>query len=243
MDDLEILTKTPGGGTKQAHSAVDIKFKVIEPNGITLIESIFNAVQSLYKNSKQSQTNTSNNGAPAAQSADGISTFNYLQAHYCMVIQFYGYDKDGNLVSPIKGASNAGAGSSGYGQVANIIKYYPFRLTDIKFQIANRAIEYAISAKPIGQSYAYTTDRGTITHGFTMTGQTVEQLLNGPRVVSPVAGTRSTDGRQDQPTPPAQSATPAPAGSSVNDTRVNAGVDALGNFTGETQNPFAVIAP
>jgi hypothetical protein len=239
MDDLEIITKSSGGGTLMAHSATDIKFKVVEPNGITLIESIFNAVQSMYKNSKQSQTNTSNNGAPVAETADVGATFNYLQAHYCMVIQFYGYDKDGNLVSPIKGASNAGASASGYGQVANIIKYYPFRLTDIKFQIANRAIEYAITAKPIGQSYAFTTDRGTIPHQFNMTGQTVEQLLNGPYVVDSTggsAGAADPGARQDKPDPTLITR-------SVNDTSVNAGVNAFGNFTGDTQNPNAVVAP
>ena len=40
MDDLEIVTKSPGGGTRMAHSATDLKFKVVEPNGITLIESL-----------------------------------------------------------------------------------------------------------------------------------------------------------------------------------------------------------
>jgi hypothetical protein len=30
---------------------------------------------------------------------------------------------------------------------------------------------------------------------------------------------------------------------SVNDATINAGVDTNGNFTGETENPFAVVAP
>lgn len=191
MDDLEITTKCVGGGTRQAHSAVDIRFKVTEPNGITLIESIFKAVQSLNKTATQPQTQTSNNGAAAAKSPEAKGKPSYLQALYCLVIEFYGYDKDGKLVAPAKGTFSTNAQTGGYGQTAVISKYYPFRLKEIKFQIANRAIEYAISAAPQGQSYAFSTDRGTIPNSFTMSGSTVEQLLNGPVVSSGAGATTS----------------------------------------------------
>ena len=117
MDDLEIITKSPGGGTRMAHSATDLKFKVVEPNGITLIENLFNAVQSVYKTAEQPQTNTSNNGAPAAKSAgDTAGTINYLSAYHCMVIQFYGYDVNGKLVAPVRGSFNADSQGGGYCQ-------------------------------------------------------------------------------------------------------------------------------
>jgi hypothetical protein len=236
MDDLEITTKTLGGGTRQAHSATDLKFKVVEPNGITLIENLFNAVQSVYKNAEQSQTNTSNNGSPAAKSADNtVGTPNYLTAYHCMVIQFYGYDVNGKLVAPARGSFNVESQGGGYGQNSVIVKYYPFRLTDIKFQVASRAIEYSITGKPQGQYLGFTTDRGTIPFGFAMTGQTVDQLLNG----SPIVGSSSATSQAD---PGARKDSPAP-NVSVNDISVNAGVDALGNFTGQTYNPNAVIAP
>jgi len=203
MDDLEITTLIPNGGVRFAHSATDLKFKVTEPNGITLIQNLFNAVQRVYKNSQQSQTNTSNNGAPVAKSATANLTFNYLQAHYCMFIEFYGYDKDGNLVAPAKGAFNTSANSGGYGQTAVIKKYYPFRIVDIKFQIASRAIEYIITAKPPAQSYGFTTDRGTVPYAFTMAGATVQQLLNGDKVTEGGASTGTSDpgARKDTPTP------------------------------------------
>jgi hypothetical protein len=236
MDDLEIITKSPGGGTRMAHSATDLKFKVVEPNGITLIENLFNAVQSVYKTAEQPQTNTSNNGAPAAKSAgDTAGTINYLSAYHCMVIQFYGYDVNGKLVAPARGSFNADSQGGGYGQNSVIVKYYPFRLTDIKFQVASRAIEYNITGKPQGQYLGFTTDRGTIPFGFAMTGQTVDQLLNG----SPIMGSSSATSQAD---PGARKDSPAP-NVSVNDISVNAGVNALGNFTGQTFNPNAVIAP
>jgi hypothetical protein len=201
MDDLEITTLVPTGGTKMPHSATDIRFKVVEPNGITLIQSIFNAVKLVYSKAQQSQTNTTNNGAPVAASPTTNATPNYLQAQYCLVIEFYGYDSQGKLVAPAKGAFSTNSSTGGLGQNAVIIKYYPFRLVDIKFQIANRAIEYTVTAKPIAQSYGYTTDRGTVPFPITMTGQTVDQLLNGPAAIA--TPTNTTDqGRTTTTSPP-----------------------------------------
>ena len=190
MDDLEIDSRIPFGGTNMANSAVDIRFKVTEPNGITLIQSLFNAVVSVYKGAAQAQTNASSKG----------ETPNYLQAQYCLLIEFYGYDSQGKLVMPARGSS------SGYGQQAIIAKYYPFRLTDIKFSIVNRAIEYIITGKPIPYSYNSSTDRGTIPFPFTMTGQTVDQLLNGSPVATSTnnteSGTRVTTPKPKKPPPP-----------------------------------------
>jgi hypothetical protein len=161
---------------------VDIKFRVTEPNGITLIQSLFNAVKSVYG---ATPTTSGTTDAP-----------NYLTAQYCLVIQFYGYDANGKLVAPAKGTYST---SGGYGQTAVITKYYPFTLTDIKFTVANKAIEYSIFGKPIPMKYNSSTDRGTIPHDFVMTGQTVNQLLNGKPIT--VKNT-ATDGRNDKPAPP-----------------------------------------
>lgn len=237
MDDLEIETRIIGGGNNRSNSATDIRFKVVEPNGITLIENLFRAVVSAYGRAQQPQTQTSNNGAPTSSSPVSTQTPNYVAAIYCLVIQFYGYDKDGNIVSPIKGGVN---NDTGYGRNAVITKYYPFRITDIKFTVANRAIEYTITAKPQVYSLHATTDRGTVPFQFAMTGQTAQQLLTG----SPVGttyGTNQTDpgARKDKPSPQVNAAVEA----SVVIDQSRAGVDALGNFTGETSSPFNVVAP
>ena len=182
MDALEISSKIWGGGKNAANNAVDIKFKVVEPNGISLIQSLFNAVKSVYASSPS----TSKGSAP-----------NYLTAQYCLVIQFYGYDANGTLVAPAKGSySTAG----GYGQQAVITKYYPFTLTDIKFTVANRAVEYSIFGKPIPMKYNSSSDRGTIPTNFTMTGATVDQLLNGKPIT--VKNTADPGARETDPAPP-----------------------------------------
>ena len=187
MDDLEISSKIWGGGKNAANNAVDIKFRVTEPNGITLIQSLFNAVKSVY-------------GAVPTTSGTADAP-NYLTAQYCLVIQFYGYDANGKLVAPAKGtySTNSSSAGGGYGQTAAIAKYYPFTLTDIKFTVANKAIEYSIFGKPIPMKYNSSTDRGTIPHDFVMTGQTVNQLLNGNPITTQ---NTAPDGRNTKPAPP-----------------------------------------
>jgi len=58
MDDLEIDTRILGGGSNLANIATDIRFKVVEPNGITLIENLFRAVVSAYGRAQQPQATT-----------------------------------------------------------------------------------------------------------------------------------------------------------------------------------------
>lgn len=210
MDDLEISSKIWGGGKNAANNAVDIKFRVTEPNGITLIESLYNAVKSVY-------------GAVPTTSGTA-DTPNYLTAQYCLVIRFYGYDANGKLVAPAKGTYST---SGGYGQTEVITKYYPFTLTDIKFTVANKAIEYSIFGKPIPMKYNSSTDRGTIPHDFVMTGQTVNQLLNGKPIT--VKNTADQGARQTTPTP--ATTVPALDPFESNDTgfATNAGGAAFGN--------------
>jgi hypothetical protein len=243
MDDLEITTKTPLGGTGLAHTAVDLRFKVTEPNGITLIENLFQAVQSVYGSAQQAQTSTQgpdlvgeSYAVPGvvAKSPTTTKTVNYLQAQYCLVIQFFGYDSSGNLIAPATGSLASGATATS--QSAVIVKYYPFRLVDIRFQLANRAVEYTITAKPVGQSYGFVTDRGTVPFPFTMTGETVEQLLNGPKISVPA----DSGARTSQPVP--NNIATFEQQSAIIDAS-QAQTDANGNFTGETTSPFNVVAP
>jgi hypothetical protein len=191
---------------------VDIRFKVVEPNGVTLINNLYQAVDSLYKSASP------NNGGKTTSTA----TPNYPMAQYCLVVRFYGYDDAGNLVTPVKGDNQA-----------VVEKFYPFVITNIRFRMANRAVEYEISGKPMGQFYNLSQDRGTIPFQFSLIGETVQDVLVG----KPVGTTYPRDdGRTDSPQPNAGSLATA----SVNDIRASAGVDANGNFTGETASPFTV---
>ena len=84
IDNLEIKSKITGKGTGRSNNATDIAFTVTETTGITLIDNLYNAVQSVYKNS----------GIP------------YVSAVYLLVIRFYGYDETGKIVQASNGDNN-----------------------------------------------------------------------------------------------------------------------------------------
>jgi hypothetical protein len=189
MDNLNIETKVPLKGTGLSHSAIALDFTITEPNGLTLINNLFQAVNTLYKE-------------------NGVVDAPYLQACYCMVIRFYGYDEAGNLVNPIRAR-----GLQGYAnqtdQTAVVEKYYPFVIENLTFRLtSNKQIEYHLKGKPIAQQTALSYDRGTIPFQFELTGETVQDILVGNPVgtQAPV----SPGERQASPTPTTSAPKPGP---------------------------------
>jgi hypothetical protein len=214
FDDLEIESFLMGKGTNMSNNAMEIRFKIIEPNGLTLIQRLYDAVVAAYK-----QANVSTGQTP-----------NYAAAQYCLTIEFYGYDSQGNLVAPA-------TGSNGTGPQAVIKKYYPFLLRNISFRTVTNQVEYNIVASPVPYDTGTAQARGTIPFAFELAGTTVGQLLQGGPLAPAVAN--NNNGRNSKPAPDLG----AVIASSERVVANTARVDALGNFTGETENPFAVVAP
>lgn len=174
IDNLEIDTRIIGRGTRAAHTASDIKFTVSEPNGLTFINKLYQAVDDLYKK-------------------NNISTkVNYPMAQYCLVVRFYGYDQNGNLVPP------GNVGMNFTDPRAIVEKFYPMVITNIQFRVANKFVEYAVSAKPIPYFYNASQDRGTIPFNFELVGETVGQVLGGTTGAVSVS---ANDGRKTTPNP------------------------------------------
>jgi hypothetical protein len=187
IDDLEIDTYVPLKGTGSPSGAADIKFKVTEPNGISLVTNLYKAVSNLYK-----QVNVSKDA-------------NYPMAQYCLIIRFYGYDENGNLVTT--GRRGTGGSTNLTDPRAIVEKFYPFVITNITFRVANKIIEYSVSGKPLPYFYNKSQDRGTIPFAFELMGETVSQILVGKPV-----GTQypADDGRAVSPNPPAKNSTTSP---------------------------------
>jgi hypothetical protein len=241
IDDLEITSSTPGGGTQMAHCATDIKFKVTEPNGITLIQNLYRANKEINTPGGTFIDPTVPDYASQDRRADASGsnlTPNYIKAQYCLVVRFYGYDSQGNLSAPIVGRYNR----QGTGRVtttdprAIVEKIYPFTLNQITFRVTKAQVEYNIEAKPVAQNVAIGQNRGTIPFPFQLSGTTVKDLLRGNAPLSqlpPLAGERTP-----QATPSSSNIPPGPP----NPRSTSAGVDALGNFTGESDSPTQVGA-
>ena len=219
LDDLEIDSLVPLKGTGAANTATNIRFKVTEPHGITLIDNLSRAIKTLYQ-----EKNVDKNA-------------NYLMAQHCLVVRFYGYNENGELVNPGRRGTN---GQTNITDPRAIVeKFYPFVVTNIKFRIPkDRVVEYDVEGKPIPHFYNKSQDRGTIPFAFELTGETVEQILQGKPV-----GTTYPDSpgeRRDSPQPN----TSAPTSPSAIDPNQagSAQVDENGNFTGSSNSPFQVGA-
>ena len=62
---------------------------------------------------------------------------------------------------------------------AAIEKFIPFSIIDIQFKVSNKLVEYNISALPIEQVTAFSTDRGSIPQNFQFQGRSVKDILVG----------------------------------------------------------------
>jgi hypothetical protein len=155
IDKIEIKSFITGQGTGMTHNAKDINMTVVEPNGITLIDNLTRAVQQFF---------------PDPQKKKDITSVIYL-----MVIRFYGYDDAGNLV---RGGVARPDGSSDPN--AFVEKYFPFIIKDIKFKVANKLVEYDISAAAPHYQVNAGVARGTIPFNIELSGQTIKDLLSGP---------------------------------------------------------------
>ena len=157
IDDVRLKSFVQGRGTRAAHNVFELSFKITEPNGITLIDNLYKAVQE-----------------HLAQSGEitGKAPVNYAAQNYLMVIRFYGYDQYGNMITPGRNTGNTTDAN------AIVEKWIPFQFTGIKFRIANNLTEYECSAVGV-QNLASTQQRNSIPFNVELTASTLKELLSG----------------------------------------------------------------
>ncbi len=180
IDSVTIDNQFPGKMTGAAHMVTNMKFTVIEPSGITLIDRIYEAVQDF-----------------APKDATGV--INYTAAQYLMVVRWYGYDQSGKLVRP--GAT----GKDGLSDPNAVCeKFIPFIIKKINWSVSNKLVSYDFECGPIGQQIGGTTARGSIPYDIELSDSTVEGLLGGDAkygtgattAASPGASTTTPTGNQ-----------------------------------------------
>jgi hypothetical protein len=160
IDNLEIETTISGSSPGTVQS---IHFQITEPNGLTLLPNLNSAVRQAYKNT---------NSTPR-------------EAHYCLVIKFYGWDINGNLITdPTSSRGIYGAVPSSSN--AAVVRYYPFQITKFDFKLAGKQVEYSIEGIPSHFKYATSTAFGSIPYNIELTGDTVTQVLVGNGTISTI---------------------------------------------------------
>jgi hypothetical protein len=158
IDSLELKTVVLGKGTRTSHNINEVVMTVIEPNGLSLIENL-------------ASVNIALNGANGNErQARG----NWGADNYLMVLRFYGYDDNGNLVKVSNPTPNGTTDSN-----AVVEKFYPIKIATIEYDIDAKLIEYRITGTSPVYETAASTNRGTVPYSMELSGQTVEQVLAG----------------------------------------------------------------
>ncbi len=217
IDDLELNQVCPGKGAGGAHNVTSLKFRIVEPNGITLLDNLWKAAN---------QYVTRAGGATSK-----ITDQNYAAQNYLMVVRFYGYDQNGELVTNI--------GQAGQTSDSNAIveKFIPFQFTNIKFKIANRLTEYECEAVCPQNVVNTGQARGTIPYNIELTATTLQKLFNGNQAFgtntsTTATGTAQNQGREAQGNTGGQTS-PDTANTAPNPTLVEGLAQALNRFQAE----------
>jgi hypothetical protein len=187
IDSITLETLFPGKLPRAAHSAATLKFTVIEPNGISLIDRLYKAVQD----------HVPRNGAGA---------INYTAVQYLLAIRWYGWDNDGKLIK------NVGGGDPLSDANAAIEKFIPFTIAQINWGVSNKLVTYDFVCKPVGQVVGSTTSRGTIPYDVELSDQTVKGLLAADvQYNQPASDGSQTSVNQTTSTPAPSKANAAPS--------------------------------
>lgn len=188
IDNVRMTGLQPGKGTNSSHNITQLSFKIIEPNGISLLDNLYQACEQ-YVGKKQ----------------------NYASQSFMMIIRFFGYDEKGNLVKAFNGNTLTDSR-------AVIEKYIPFQFTGIKFKVANNLTEYNCEAICPQNNVTSGQMRGVIPYNVEMQASSLAELFGGPATYSgsqpPVDGRENTSTTSPQPStpvaPPKGDATPKP---------------------------------
>jgi hypothetical protein len=157
IDSITIDNALPGRQTQAAHMVTNLKFTVIEPGNISLIDRLYAAVQDM------------------GQTAGENQPINYTATAYLMVLRWYGYDANGNLVKV--GALDPATGLTDPNAVVE--KFIPFIIKKINWSVGSKLVSYEFECAPINQMVAGGTRRGTVPYDVQLTATSVGELLGG----------------------------------------------------------------
>lgn len=171
IDDLDftVITSTkssPVLGIK------DISFKIYEPYGISFNSQLVSTAKKMLTSSKL---------ANAAKNTNAISQV------YALGIRFYGYDKNGTLMT---GEMMANSDVSTTDQNALFEKFYIIVINSMDFRLDGRTVVYTIKAANAEMKPGTGVMRGTIPAQVNLVGSTVSEMLVGKTTTA--TGTKSS---------------------------------------------------
>jgi hypothetical protein len=162
IDNLEITTKTNAKETQTSGNQSDFKFQIFEPYGLTFPTRLTQAEVKL-----QQKANIKRDIKHQIQA---------LNSPFLLVVRFYGYDANGNLVteSVDKGTDTNFTKTD---TNAAFERAFPIYITKFGFKLDNKVTVYDIQAKLINEQAGLGIKRGIFKTGKTVTADTVENAL------------------------------------------------------------------
>ena len=157
IDDIELDGIVTGTSTQSIHNQHTIRFTITEPNGLTFLENLHNAVKD-YKTS-------------LGFAAEKI---NYASQVYLMVIRFKGHQIDG---IPETLGEMTGGDADGYSE-----KYIPFVFTGVRFRMEDNKIVYHCEAAAPMSFYNLNATHAAIPFNVELNGGTVGDVLTANQV-------------------------------------------------------------
>lgn len=162
IDDLEITTLTNAKETGTASNSVDFKFKIYEPYAMTFPTRLLAAQKELQQRA--------NIKAPMNQQTQALAV------PLLLVIRFYGYDVNGELVAS---SATAGGSQTQTDEKAAFERAWPIQLTKLNFRLENKITVYDLVGKTVNEQVAYGAKRGIVPSAITITADTVESAIGG----------------------------------------------------------------
>jgi len=163
IDDLEIETRINTKETLIATNSIDFKFKIYEPYGFSFVQKLTQAQIAAQKNKKDSSGNP-------------ITQISSLKENFLLTIKFYGYDKNGKLVT---GKDYPQADVNKLDEQSVFERGFPIGIKDFKFKLENKITVYSISAFQKAEQLAKGTRLGTVPTKITLSGETLQDVLVG----------------------------------------------------------------
>lgn len=160
IDDLEIITMTNAKSTRFAGNQSNFRFKIYEQFGVSFLSKLTSAQIQIQQNSKIPR--------------DIKQQIQALQCPFLVVIRFYGYDAEGNLMK----SSSSGTANTKTDSKANFERAFPVILTKVNFKIDGKVTVYDVEAKMLNELVGYGVQHGVLKNGFEISADTVGNAID-----------------------------------------------------------------
>jgi len=170
IDNLRIVTNVSSKETMTTSTSFDFSFDIIEPYGFRFPTNLVKAAYDIQKKSKIKLEEFK------AQNLDVSSAVIALQTQFLLMIRFYGYDKNGKILTS---SDFPNADKIVTDQSSVFERSFPIQLSSFEFKLDNKSVVYRLKAKTVSEEKALGPYRGYILDNTTLQGKTVKEMLVG----------------------------------------------------------------